>query len=315
MSTAEQLGPALAPVPTPCIGVCELDEASGLCKGCARTGEEVAAWQEAGADFKLRVWGELPPRRIAAGMNAYRLPWSADDIAAMIERTLRRRWGRWVLGAPGASASFEIGADEDSDVFSRADCVEAVTARGALRLLKHKKAIAVAFGEKPDECGPDAIGLILPRGRVDLPVADSFTCCGTDVAAICGTYRDAGLYDVGLGRYRASRFCLRTDDPALSTLFANGEKQPGLEVIDAADAAIDEARVHSIVETGLGRLEVFSQPLSGCAGGTCAELRSAGADIAAELPLGWTLPQVFAPCALFFPHSRRTTGALLDGHF
>jgi predicted Fe-S protein YdhL (DUF1289 family) len=315
MSTAEQLGPALAPIPTPCIGVCELDETSGLCRGCARTGEEVAAWQEAGADYKLRVWGELPPRRIAAGMNAYRLPWSADDIAAMIERTLRRRWGRWVLGTPGVSASFEIGADEDSDVYSRADCVEAVTARGALRLLKHKKAIAVAFGEKADECGPDAIGLILPRGRVDLPLADSFTSCGADVAAICGAYRGASLYDVGLGSRRASRFCLRTDDKALSGLFDKGEKQPGRDVIDAADAAIDEARVHSIVEAGLGRLEVFSQPLSGRAGGTCAELASASADTSMELPPGWTLPKVFAPCAVFFPHSRRTAGALLDGHF
>ena len=102
MSVAEQ-AVAVPPVPTPCIGVCKMDEASGLCTGCARTGDEVAAWQDAGADYKLRVWRDLPARRAGAGVSCYRLPWSADEIGAVIERSLRRRWGRWVLGLDGAA--------------------------------------------------------------------------------------------------------------------------------------------------------------------------------------------------------------------
>lgn len=30
--------------PSPCIGVCRIDPASGLCTGCARTLQEIADW-------------------------------------------------------------------------------------------------------------------------------------------------------------------------------------------------------------------------------------------------------------------------------
>lgn len=32
------------PQPTPCIHVCELDPANGLCLGCHRTADEICAW-------------------------------------------------------------------------------------------------------------------------------------------------------------------------------------------------------------------------------------------------------------------------------
>ena len=32
------------PEPTPCIHVCELDPANGLCRGCHRTADEICAW-------------------------------------------------------------------------------------------------------------------------------------------------------------------------------------------------------------------------------------------------------------------------------
>ncbi len=177
MSIAAEERQAPPPVPTPCIGVCNLDAATGLCLGCARTSEEVAAWQDADAAHKLRIWGELPPRRAGMALSAYRLPWSADDIAGMIERTLRRRWGRWVLGVEGASASFEIGPQEYADVISRPDAITAINARGALRLAKHQKTVAVAFGNAAEPGGPEAIGLILPRGRVE-PAESRCACQG-----------------------------------------------------------------------------------------------------------------------------------------
>ena len=31
-------------VPSPCIGVCHLDLATGVCSGCARTLEEIQTW-------------------------------------------------------------------------------------------------------------------------------------------------------------------------------------------------------------------------------------------------------------------------------
>ena len=31
-------------VPSPCTGVCVIDTSNGLCRGCARTLDEIAAW-------------------------------------------------------------------------------------------------------------------------------------------------------------------------------------------------------------------------------------------------------------------------------
>jgi predicted Fe-S protein YdhL (DUF1289 family) len=315
MSMAERISEPPAPVPTPCIGVCELDEASGLCLGCARTGEEVAAWQDAAPGYKLGIWDELPPRRAEMALTAYRLPWSPDDIAAMIERTLRRRWGRWVLGVEGASASFEIGPGEDADIVSRADAITAITARGALRLAKHRKTIAVAFGNAAEANGPEAIGLILPRGRVELREGNAFAKAGPDVEAICGTCRDAQLYDLGAQRHTPARFCLRTDNPGLIDVLDRSADAPGHAAIADADAIIDAAHPHCVVETGLGRVEIFTPPASGAVCSTRAELRSGALEDARDLPGGWTLPPVFAPCALFYPRSRKSADALLDGHF
>ncbi len=33
-----------ARVPSPCVNVCVIDPASGLCRGCARTLDEIARW-------------------------------------------------------------------------------------------------------------------------------------------------------------------------------------------------------------------------------------------------------------------------------
>ncbi|MDH5338586.1 MAG: DUF1289 domain-containing protein, partial [Rubrivivax sp.] len=32
------------PVPSPCINVCQMDEATGWCRGCLRTIDEIALW-------------------------------------------------------------------------------------------------------------------------------------------------------------------------------------------------------------------------------------------------------------------------------
>jgi predicted Fe-S protein YdhL (DUF1289 family) len=36
----------LPPLETPCVNICLLDETSGLCVGCGRTGDEIARWVE-----------------------------------------------------------------------------------------------------------------------------------------------------------------------------------------------------------------------------------------------------------------------------
>lgn len=55
--------PAVAGVPSPCINVCRMDEASGLCLGCQRTLDEIALWSVFDDDDKRAVWAALAQRR------------------------------------------------------------------------------------------------------------------------------------------------------------------------------------------------------------------------------------------------------------
>ena len=55
--------PATGGVPSPCINVCRMDPASGLCEGCLRTIDEIAAWGAMADDDKRAVWQRLEQRR------------------------------------------------------------------------------------------------------------------------------------------------------------------------------------------------------------------------------------------------------------
>lgn len=50
---------------SPCINVCKMDDRSGLCAGCFRTLDEIAAWSVLDADDKRAVLAALPRRRAA----------------------------------------------------------------------------------------------------------------------------------------------------------------------------------------------------------------------------------------------------------
>jgi uncharacterized protein len=47
---------------TPCIDVCELDAAFGLCLGCGRTIDEIARWAAMTNVERRAVMAELPAR-------------------------------------------------------------------------------------------------------------------------------------------------------------------------------------------------------------------------------------------------------------
>ncbi len=271
-------------VPTPCINVCTLDEATGLCLGCARSGAEIAAWAEADAGFKRGVWRSLPHRRGQLNVSAWRLPWSADEIAAFVEASLRERSGRWTLGAHGACVSFAIGAGETVEIARTPDAVTAVTECGALRLLKHEKTMAIAFGSAADPLGPGAIGLVLPRGRVSLREG-----ARPDEAAIVPAYRSEWLRPLTQMRDAATRLYLRAPKSGVIA-----------EPPDIAAAMLD-GRTHLVVETGLGRAEIFTSNQGSDREGAAFDLRAEDIEGASELPPAWTLDRVFALGALFYP--------------
>lgn len=58
----DRTGPP-APIKTPCIKVCVVDGETGLCLGCYRKLNEVAAWSRFSDAERDRILSELPDRR------------------------------------------------------------------------------------------------------------------------------------------------------------------------------------------------------------------------------------------------------------
>jgi uncharacterized protein len=63
---------------SPCINVCRMNDRFGLCEGCARTLDEIAAWGQMDEQRKARIWLLLPERqaslRLAGVAPAQGLP-------------------------------------------------------------------------------------------------------------------------------------------------------------------------------------------------------------------------------------------------
>lgn len=52
---------------SPCIHLCVMDDASGLCRGCGRTMDEIAAWSSLSEAERHAVMATLEQRRRNAG--------------------------------------------------------------------------------------------------------------------------------------------------------------------------------------------------------------------------------------------------------
>jgi len=50
-------------VASPCINVCRMNPETGLCEGCQRTLDEIAAWSGMSAEEKRAVLARLQARR------------------------------------------------------------------------------------------------------------------------------------------------------------------------------------------------------------------------------------------------------------
>ena len=65
-ANGQSAGPRADHVPSPCISVCVMDAADGLCTGCFRTLDEIAAWSILDDRAKRKVLAALPSRRRSA---------------------------------------------------------------------------------------------------------------------------------------------------------------------------------------------------------------------------------------------------------
>ena len=65
LTPARPASPAPA-VPSPCINICRMDEASGYCEGCWRSLDEIALWSQLDDADKRIVLEQIALRRAAA---------------------------------------------------------------------------------------------------------------------------------------------------------------------------------------------------------------------------------------------------------
>jgi predicted Fe-S protein YdhL (DUF1289 family) len=57
------------PVPSPCISLCRMVPATGLCEGCLRTIDEIVAWGAADDAYKRAVWQAIHRREADIGFE------------------------------------------------------------------------------------------------------------------------------------------------------------------------------------------------------------------------------------------------------
>jgi len=51
------------PIASPCVGICKMDDFTGLCTGCLRTLDEIAAWGRASDGVKISILATVDKRR------------------------------------------------------------------------------------------------------------------------------------------------------------------------------------------------------------------------------------------------------------
>ncbi len=284
---------------SPCIGVCRLDEPSGLCLGCARTAGEIAGWSSMGEAARDALWEQLPDRLQSLGVRIRLAPWTGEEILAWVAGSVRDKQGTWVVGAPGASAAFPLTDERDLRVDADAEGVTIRAPDASFRLAASDKLRAIVFAD-----GPVVLGF--PKVRISLARFSELTALGADFDAIDAEHRAQDLFDLGLGR-QFSRFCLRTSDASLLTTLRGLKGRRWTEVMDAAGAEIVAANPARVVETMLARVEVFSPiaPPAGTSPGTAAGARThflppllASGD---EIDAALKLPDYVAPIAVFYP--------------
>lgn len=312
MNTADGLGDTpIITLPSPCIGVCQIDEATKLCVGCARTEAEIAVWKDTADPERQRIWDALPGRRQSVGIELFKLLWFPSDFLSFIDATVRRQGGEWTIGIQGANVTFDMHQMENASVVRDETSLTLQTSQIAWRFITHQKAAAFALGDKVEENGPQAIGLALPRSRISISTSSHFCRIGEDADAIVSAGRNAPLYDLGLGD-KGMRFCLRAMSPASA------------EICDALngcahDIAIarllqinNRSGLQYVIETGLGRCEILASNGNGNEPSPKLSLDAELLNNGRESPPDWELHPAFAPCAVFRPDSGHSIASITD---
>ncbi|MEM7423965.1 MAG: DUF1289 domain-containing protein [Pseudomonadota bacterium] len=288
---------------SPCVGLCKLDDTTGLCLGCARSGDEIAEWRGQTDAWRASVWDELPGRFERLGVSCRRLPWETSDIRTFVLQSLQDRCGTWLGGIVGAVGEFAAAPGQSIDAELDGETIIASTPGARLRfhIDNNVRALTFATRETPMERSRIVLAVKRKRGRRD--VAGALTALGSDVHAIAPEDRDMQIFDLGLGREEA-RFCVRvgpgkTRDVLVS---ATGSVFPA-NLPRLTPAFLSDSPVR-VIETALGRIEILTpipQPNGKTPLGPHTHLLPDHVASGRAMPTGMDLPRAYLPGAIFYP--------------
>ena len=232
------------PPASPCVGVCVIDEERGICTGCARTLDEIAAWGSASDAFRDRAWADLPRRAAEMGIETRRIDWQGHRLLDEVAQRIADAAGTLVAGVYGAVAEVMRDQGEACDINRHGRVLTLSTGRAALRLeaARYLTAFEIARSQ-----GAPLLALAVPDGRALSPGPVMLTDLGPDTDALLA--RDAGgrRFDIGLGR-RSARFTIRCSAPVADRIAPHcGTPWPdclgriGGAVLDASPVRVVEA--------------------------------------------------------------------------
>jgi predicted Fe-S protein YdhL (DUF1289 family) len=286
-------------IASPCIGLCRIDERSGLCLGCARTRDEIAMWGEMPQDGRQLIWAELPERRKSLGLNIHRLNWDTKDMQSFVSETLRPG-GTWTTGVLGAVAEFCLGEDEVCEIETEANLVRALSPRGAISFHIGENLRALSFGSMS---GQEIIVLALPRSDAKFFVGKGLVCLGPDRDAIRKGNRDEILYDFGLGS-RAAGFGIRTACPDLMAQLDSANGLDWRQFLPSIGPDIQRASPTRVVRNTIGRIEVFTAippPDGKSPAGPHTHFLPAYLIEGSDLPSKIDMPEGYIACVTYYP--------------
>ncbi|MEM6677469.1 MAG: DUF1289 domain-containing protein [Pseudomonadota bacterium] len=291
--------PARRPLPpSPCVGICEMDETLELCRGCARTAEEIVLWRDAEPAYHKAVFAELPARAERLGLRLRRLSWEPEEILSWAADRLTAGEGCWVIGPPGAVAEVSGSAQGLS---RSAEALVAQLEGAALRLIAPRG--TKAFAWRPLDTAPERIVLALPTVRLGEPDPAELTPLGPDQDALLPGDEGAPRFDLGLGR-AAARFSVRSRDAALLAALEAAVGQAFPAHLAKTRDALFAAQPVRVIETPLARAEIATPiPLGDerTQPGPHTHLLPAILSEGLATPAGLAMPPAFTAAALWIP--------------
>ena len=183
-------------LPSPCVGICRLDDATGWCLGCARDANELGCWRDLSPAAQALIWADLPRRKAILGLSFRLLPWSGAVLLAEFIRLAREPKTGWSIGVYGAVAEFASSNHATPTIEVGEGRLVLRTPGGAMRL--HPPAGTRMFELVGATGKVERRVLALHRSRLSGIPAVGVTELGADEDAIEPTRKADRLFDLGV---------------------------------------------------------------------------------------------------------------------